>query len=313
MPELYQKLLPGTIRLLDILPGDSHAPIEVELDTVSIAKPGDYEALSYTWGDPDVGAQMIQCDGQNFKATANLFSALHRLRKPDVKRRVWIGAICINQTSILERNQQVQLMLEIYNGATEVQIWTGDAEEADDVELLFSVANNRYDYAKEKELLEQFPRASATDDGRANIPLLMFSLDATTLATIESVARRIGDANVLACMGQTAFEQSQGGQRSPFLCVGIRTVTDFYIPESTMVQPILMPDFGEDHVSRTAEKEWPDFESFLREVMRPPEDELSNTDKTRVFKAISNGLMWKHDAYYQAGWEDGDIQMIELA
>lgn len=287
--ELYQTLPSGTIRVLDILPGEPHAPIQVELDTVSIANPGDYEALSYTWGDPEVGAQVIQCNGHDFKATANLFSALRRLRLPDDKRRVWIDAICINQSSIPERNQQVQLMLEIYNGAKQVQIWIGDAEEADDIELLFRVANNRNDYDMEKQLLEQFPRASAADidTGRPITPLLVYSEDYLALDTIERVARRIGDEDVLALMGQTYFENPRGGQRPPVLCVGMRAIPDSCIREGTTTQPLLMPDFGEDHVRKTADQEWPDFESFLREVMRPPEDELSNTERTRVFKAIS--------------------------
>jgi hypothetical protein len=39
---------------------------------------------------------------------------------------LWIDGVCINQTDILERNRQVQLMGEIYSRASCVLIWLGD-------------------------------------------------------------------------------------------------------------------------------------------------------------------------------------------
>ena len=39
--------------------------------------------------------------------------------------RVWVDAICINQNDIVERNQQVQIMGDIYRAASRVRVWLG--------------------------------------------------------------------------------------------------------------------------------------------------------------------------------------------
>jgi hypothetical protein len=42
----------------------------------------------------------------------------------------WIDAICIDQTSVLERNHQVQMMREIYCNAESVYVWLGEEDKA---------------------------------------------------------------------------------------------------------------------------------------------------------------------------------------
>jgi hypothetical protein len=37
--------------------------------------------------------------------------------------RLWIDAICINQADLDERKQQVQLMRDVYSGASRVVVW----------------------------------------------------------------------------------------------------------------------------------------------------------------------------------------------
>jgi hypothetical protein len=59
--------------------------------------------------------------------TANLQKALVALRKAE-PRILWDDAICMDQTNILERNHQVQLMWDIYSGAEDVAIWLGQFE-----------------------------------------------------------------------------------------------------------------------------------------------------------------------------------------
>jgi hypothetical protein len=83
-----------------------------------------FEALSYVWGDPSAD-QEITISGGKFKVRENVLSALLRFRKTDEPRGLWIDALCINQEDILERNQQVALMTEIYSRASEVLIWLG--------------------------------------------------------------------------------------------------------------------------------------------------------------------------------------------
>ncbi|KAN0105923.1 HET domain containing protein [Hyaloscypha variabilis] len=84
----------------------------------------EYEALSYVWGDTTVTVP-IKLNGQTFQATRNLEAALRSLRHHHNGRLIWIDAICINQRSIEERNQEVPRMDQIYRNAVRVVVWLG--------------------------------------------------------------------------------------------------------------------------------------------------------------------------------------------
>lgn len=98
--------------------------IHCSLFRVSMDNPPDFEALSYHWGDRSEQPQ-IMLDDELFSVTSNLGHALHHLRLPSVARTLWIDAICINQTDISERNEQVQNMQKIYQLASRVIAWVG--------------------------------------------------------------------------------------------------------------------------------------------------------------------------------------------
>jgi hypothetical protein len=98
---------------------------EISLDdeaTVTTTTP--YEALSYTWGAPK-GTRPIFCHGSTILVTPNCEQALLHLRNKSKPRNMWIDAICINQESIDEKNQQVPLMGDIYRAATRAVLWLG--------------------------------------------------------------------------------------------------------------------------------------------------------------------------------------------
>lgn len=121
-------LKPRTIRLLEIHP----SPIEgvqmvCSLVDCTLDQTHEYEALSYTWGNPaDAPTDQIICNGQTLLVKKNLFNALHRLRRVDTKRRIWVDAICINQESKEDKSSQLPLMPEIYRGCSRVVIWLGE-------------------------------------------------------------------------------------------------------------------------------------------------------------------------------------------
>ena len=50
------------------------------------------------------------------------------MRLPHKSRVVWIDAICINQTDIEERSQQVEMMGLIYSKAVRNLIWLGEED-----------------------------------------------------------------------------------------------------------------------------------------------------------------------------------------
>jgi hypothetical protein len=107
--------------------------IECEVVQVSLDEPGQYDALSYTWGGaPD---RHILCDGRQLLVTKNCEDALRTFRHPErqssdsVSRSeyLWIDAICIDQDeNCPEKNDQVRMMGEIYAKAHLVLVWLGE-------------------------------------------------------------------------------------------------------------------------------------------------------------------------------------------
>ncbi|KAL6354755.1 hypothetical protein LRP88_12100 [Fusarium phalaenopsidis] len=112
------------IRILHLEPGWGSAPISCTIHRISLASdpPPKYEALSYTWGDPKVTREII-VNGYLVNVTFNLYSALYRLRQPEEMRVLWVDALCINQTDVDERGQQVGLMGKIYSICDNTVIW----------------------------------------------------------------------------------------------------------------------------------------------------------------------------------------------
>ncbi|KAK4664534.1 uncharacterized protein QC763_0086990 [Podospora pseudopauciseta] len=112
------------IRVLTIHLGSSDDPILCSLTRHSLQHENDYEALSYTWGDPTRN-YLISIGAASLPVTKSAHDALRHLRLKDRDRRVWIDAICINQDDNTERNRQVEYMGQIFKGASRVLAWLG--------------------------------------------------------------------------------------------------------------------------------------------------------------------------------------------
>ncbi|KAH7321896.1 heterokaryon incompatibility protein-domain-containing protein [Rhexocercosporidium sp. MPI-PUGE-AT-0058] len=129
---------PESIRILVLHPSEDHAaPLlcdlvyddrhEVLLD---VEQKRGYEAVSYTWGDP-IFSHEIFCRGggeemARMAITPNVDLLLRHLRKSSKSRRLWVDAICLNQTDHIEKRIQVGLMGGIYRQAKKVHVWLGD-------------------------------------------------------------------------------------------------------------------------------------------------------------------------------------------
>ena len=113
------------IRILRLLRGFWTDPIRCNTFVAYLRDNPVYTALSYAWGN-EPPLREIMLNGVQFFVTPNLFSALRRLRKPDVERDLWIDAICINQEDNAEKSHQVQLMGTIFSMATDGIMWLGD-------------------------------------------------------------------------------------------------------------------------------------------------------------------------------------------
>jgi len=113
------------IRTLRIEPGSYTDPVVCNLDTQSLSTGSGYWALSCSWGttaDP----VSITINGQpGFTVTQNALAALRRVRDPSDTVTLWVDAIYIDQTNVLERNSQVAAMGDIYRHAELVIFWLG--------------------------------------------------------------------------------------------------------------------------------------------------------------------------------------------
>ncbi|KAJ9149338.1 hypothetical protein NKR23_g4229 [Pleurostoma richardsiae] len=113
----------GAFRLLYLQP-TSGPEVDVVLAESSLETDISYEALSYTWGSADE-AHYIQCNGKQLRVTKNCKTALLNLRSSE-PRALWVDAICIDQSCVEERNEQVKMMRQIYESASQVIVWLAD-------------------------------------------------------------------------------------------------------------------------------------------------------------------------------------------
>jgi hypothetical protein len=70
----------------------------------------------------------IQIDGKQMYITFNLEGALQILRDEKISIRLWIDALCIDQSNMEERSEQVKSMARIYSQASRVVIWLGETD-----------------------------------------------------------------------------------------------------------------------------------------------------------------------------------------
>ncbi|KAI0548000.1 HET-domain-containing protein [Xylaria curta] len=88
-----------------------------------IYPPQRYEALSYVWGERQQQQQQyifLDDKTQRFPVTQNLYELLRSLRRPQAFRKLWVDAICINQSDHEEKKIQLSLLRRIYQQAEKV-------------------------------------------------------------------------------------------------------------------------------------------------------------------------------------------------
>jgi hypothetical protein len=134
----YEPLLGSySTRVITLLPSASKEDkIEICIAEIDLATPPSFEALSYAWGDSSQRVA-LQCHGKDLHVTSNCESALRHLRQDSGVRTIWVDAICIDQTSTVDRNQQVRIMGDIYSKASLVLIWLGPAASIDDPTMFY--------------------------------------------------------------------------------------------------------------------------------------------------------------------------------
>lgn len=113
-------------RILELHPSAERniAPLHAGLTVSTLdSERGNYETISYVWGDLNIPKTVICVDGTPMHITPSLDAVLRYLRKPDQVLRIWADAICINQDDNEEKAHQVQLMGPIYEECSQVHVW----------------------------------------------------------------------------------------------------------------------------------------------------------------------------------------------
>ncbi|KAF2165349.1 hypothetical protein M409DRAFT_24198 [Zasmidium cellare ATCC 36951] len=117
------------IRLLhiDTHPTDRAGRIECRLEHVSLLDqpPNFYEAISWCWGDPTPRKDIV-LDGARFKVSMNAEEVIRHLCFEQGHAIVWLDAVCIDQSNIQERAEQVAIMKDVYPRAERVLVWLGN-------------------------------------------------------------------------------------------------------------------------------------------------------------------------------------------
>ena len=133
----YQSLTqPNEIRLLRLHPWNSRLTTDegnvmprCELVHTTLDRDIEYAAISYAWGKLDEYSPVLIDETGCLTVTNSLFEVLCRLSS-DKTLDYWVDQICIDQYNLAERNQQVQLMGQIFGKAILTFVWLGKADDS---------------------------------------------------------------------------------------------------------------------------------------------------------------------------------------
>lgn len=165
-PFEYTKVQKGQIRLISLHKADPKKPLRASMFIRKLEDVyGGFEALSYCWGSPterateEISVRNLNATLSDFEKNVhtekasdkwritaravsstlsspfhirkNLHEALRRLRSQADDVTLWVDAICIDQTDRgkQEKEEQLAMMAQIYNSASNVCIWLGDTLE----------------------------------------------------------------------------------------------------------------------------------------------------------------------------------------
>ncbi|KAL5404938.1 hypothetical protein PMIN06_004997 [Paraphaeosphaeria minitans] len=143
------------------------------LDDVPKYDWGDYVALSYCWGwDARDPSRQIEINGHLCNVTESLEAALKTLRGSQtataIPVKLWVDALCINQSDFEEVKAEILRMREIYSQAASVYVHLGPVSEDSDLgfEYMHNLSKALSENAEDVRRALVNKRLSSTDQRR---------------------------------------------------------------------------------------------------------------------------------------------------
>lgn len=128
-------------RLLEIVKQNECGHFICRLFSVGLSSAVSYIAISYTWEKekPSAGC-LIVVNRHWIRIQQNVHDLLESLYASGEKLPVFVDAVCIDQSSIHDKNTQVAQMGTIYYNAKEVVVWFGNIQTPlrEDLDMLLS-------------------------------------------------------------------------------------------------------------------------------------------------------------------------------
>ena len=146
------------IRILSLAPGTYNDTLQGSFEVESLHYDDiHYTAFSYTWSGP-ISERTIQIGQAPLKITENLAAALRHFRGPVRPKKIWVDAICINQSDDEEKGFQVALMGDIYRNASRTWVWLGKESDDSDAAIDSIVSFRDFPDFPEKEETQETQR-----------------------------------------------------------------------------------------------------------------------------------------------------------
>lgn len=118
------------IRLLHLNRRIPFLDLKAELVCYPVDAAPPYEAISYVWGVDPRKPHPVILDYKQFYVSTNVYQILCRRSSLFRPRLIWIDSICINQSSDVEKSDQVKMMRDIYERASHVFVCLGENPDA---------------------------------------------------------------------------------------------------------------------------------------------------------------------------------------
>lgn len=131
----YHELLEGQIRLVKLQPSfDPSDPIDCMVIHTPIDEAPAYEILSIP-DDCSTATLPITIGGKTLEVPHAVWDALHRVRRPDGPRLLWVEAVSINSDDLEESARRIELRSAVYPRARRALAWLGATDQ--DSQLVF--------------------------------------------------------------------------------------------------------------------------------------------------------------------------------